>query len=137
MAKRTGKDDFKPKVFSQPRAPTKAPIESGLGLAGGATIVMVVVTVAIAVAKLLGVDVPLPALGPSDVVQLDAKNFDELALNGGKAAFVKFLAPWYIVANLNTAMMLRLHTFKRYAIVQPVRLIECWWHFAGEGIAKA
>ena len=39
---------------------------------------------------------PIPGLlGPSDVVQLDANNFDELALNGGKAAFVKFLAPWY------------------------------------------
>jgi hypothetical protein len=111
MAKRTGKDDFKPKVFSQPRAPKKAPTEStGLGLAGGATIVMVVVTVAIATAKLLGVDVPLPGLGPSDVVQLDAKNFDELALNGGKAAFVKFLAPWYI-AKLDVAPMLRLHTY--------------------------
>ncbi len=95
MARRTGKDDFKPKVFSQPRAPKKAPpTESGLGLAGGAAIVMVVVCIAIAVAKLLGVDVPLPGLGPSDVVQLDANNFDELALNGGKAAFVKFLAPW-------------------------------------------
>jgi len=27
-------------------------------------------------------------------VELDDSNFDDVALNGGKSAFVKFLAPW-------------------------------------------
>ena len=100
MAARTQAKDaggFKPKVLPQ-RGQAKReepPIESGLGLAACATVVMVVVAVGIAVAKLSGADLPLPGFGPSDVVQLDANNFDELALNGGKAAFVKFLAPWY------------------------------------------
>lgn len=32
--------------------------------------------------------------GANAQVELTAKNFDRLVFNSGKAAFIKFLAPW-------------------------------------------
>jgi len=36
----------------------------------------------------------LSACADAQVVSLTQDNFDSVALNGGKNAFVKFLAPW-------------------------------------------
>lgn len=127
MAKRTGaKGGFQPKVFAQnPRIMSKAKPAAdsgGQGMAAAAAIVMVAISVTIAALKFQGVDIPLPGLGSSDVVQLNANNFDALVLNGEKAAFVKFLAPWYA----RGYVLRRCETSSRHAIAHAQPALTKW-----------